>query len=672
MFGLLLVAGLLLRWVQLDFLPLHHDESIHAMFGQYFYDFPEIQYYKYDPEYHGPTFYMLLRAMYVIFGASDFSARFPIAVLGSLLMLVPLVFRRYLAPVTTLFVTAFIALSPTLVYWSRFAREDYLIFLGMFLALYGATLAKPAARTWLVATGIAINWATKANVFVFLAILVGYLVFEFAYNRIVLKRNESLAGDMLRNMERYWVEAIAGIAGAAYLFCYLITSGFRHMEAIGYALGLRGLNFLFLKPFHAGDSRWLAQWQDAMRHDVLLYWYDKHATERITGPFNFHLYQLTWYELLFMALFALQIGIFIWRSGTLTKMVAGILWGIGIALFCYYHFLDAQITEIGIWKAFKLKGNLDLLGLFLLAPYAVLVTCHHLWRRERALAFFGYFFTASLFTYSYLGEKVPWLSSYPLLAGYAYFALYFQDAWNELPLRNWRNFPVRYVLLAIGAGSFILGILFAAEDVLRANASWFVVGLALPGLALMDSYRAFLGTCNLRALAMILLCVFNLRVAVMTSFPPKDKELGYISQVHTTIEFRDLALMIRENIEKQVFGFRPFVHVTGEASWPITWYFRGLPEYKFDALDMSKRDQYAYIFDTWKDDDTVPEGFVSRRVNLRGWWVPDFSQMTLKKFLNYSVNLEPWSGTGYTYVRLLTNRKLLPPLGAQRAAGASQ
>lgn len=660
-FFLVLIAGLMLRWSHLDYLPLHHDESIHAMFGQYFYDFPEIQFYKYDPEYHGPTLYMLLRPVYAMLGSSDWSARSPIALLGSLSILVPILFRRFLRPVTVLLLTAAVALSPSLVYWSRFVREDYIIFLGMFLILYGAVLAKPGARAFFILTGIAVNWATKANVFVFLGILVGYVVFEAFFNRVVLREKRTLAGSMAENISRYRIQFVAGVLSFAFVFSYLITSGYRHLEGIRDGLGLRGIQYMFLKPFHSGDADWMSRWADAMRHDVLLYWIDKHNIERIQGPFNFHLYELAWYELIFLCIFLAHLGFFYYRAGRLIKIAASVTGLIGVSAICYYLFTPGDpVSEGAFWRFFKLKDVYDLAGLFILFPHAIFVTCHHLHRREKALAFFGYYFTATLFSYSYLGEKVPWLTSYPLIAGYIYLALYFEDVWREMPLRNWREFPIRYVLIGIGTLAFILGLLFSMEDGMAKNAPFFLAGLVLPGIALADIYLPFLGTCNLRVLSLLLLFVFNARLAIMTSFPSREKELGYISQVHTTTEFRDLALLIRSNIENHVFGSRPYIHVTGEASWPVTWYFKGLPEYRFDALPADKKG-YAYIFDTWKDEDQpVPEGFIARRINLRGWWVPEFPQMSLKKFLNYSINLEPWSGIGYTYVRLLTSKKILP------------
>jgi predicted membrane-bound mannosyltransferase len=48
-YSALVLVGLFLRWFQLDDRPVFHDESLHAMYGLYFYDAPEVHYYQYNP-----------------------------------------------------------------------------------------------------------------------------------------------------------------------------------------------------------------------------------------------------------------------------------------------------------------------------------------------------------------------------------------------------------------------------------------------------------------------------------------------------------------------------------------------------------------------------------------------------------------------------------------------
>jgi len=130
-FGLFIAIGIILRWTMLDMRPYHHDESLHGMYGRYFYDFPNSNYYKYDPMLHGPMLYNCMRFIYAMFGDSLWAARTPVCVMGTLFMFVPFLYRAHLKRSTVLILTAAVALSPTLIYWSRFLREDFWVVSGM-------------------------------------------------------------------------------------------------------------------------------------------------------------------------------------------------------------------------------------------------------------------------------------------------------------------------------------------------------------------------------------------------------------------------------------------------------------------------------------------------------------------------------------------------------------
>ena len=699
LFILLVVAGVLLRWVGLGDRPLHHDESIHAMFGLYFFDFPEQNYYHYNPEYHGPTIYMLYRLVYNFFGAHDWSARAPMALLGSLAMFAPYVFRKYLSAISVLGLTAAIAVSPTLVFWSRFAREDPYVLLGMYLVLYGALLVKSPYKVIVVLLGVTINYMTKANVFVFLALMIGYMLYE-AIVMLALKDalvdessdNSGLFGRMTRQLKLHPAHSVFALLMSVTLFSYVITSGFRFKSKFlpdeGAALALtRGLANLF------GAESYLATILDGLGRASFLFWLGKHNQERIAGPFLFHIYELSWYELCFMLAVLLQAALFYYRSSSAVRFIAALAGLISLAIA-----LPTALGELKDWPflawiaaTFKLKDPafLEFLGLGFILSHALLLPTVHLLRRERGLAFFGYFFMANLFTYSYLGEKVPWLSTYPLVAGLIYLTLYFQDYVSRYPLTNWRSVRFSDGLIWSASFAMFLGILFFVEsNMLAARADgervmaiqWMVIGLVMFLTGLAGNYFKLFGSFNLRNAAFCCVLLFNLRIALIVNFfTDGERELGYISQVHTTKQFRDVARDIRSAIESERYGYRPQVYVTGEPTWPVTWYFRGMSEYKFSVSTDGTPDEsflkthpdflkqnFGYVLDTWDDAKPVPDGFVSRKLNLRGWWVPDFGQMTLYKFLNNSLNLRPWSATGYSYTRLLVNKSLLPdPLNSK-------
>jgi predicted membrane-bound mannosyltransferase len=157
-YATIIVVGLILRWTLLDMRPYHHDESLHGMYGRYFYDFPNANFYKYDPMLHGPMLYNSMRFIYAMFGDSLWAARTPVCLMGSLFMLVPYLYRKHLKSATTLILTGVIAFSPTMVYWSRFLREDYWVISGMLFVLFGFTLAPRAWKPFLVGLGITIQW----------------------------------------------------------------------------------------------------------------------------------------------------------------------------------------------------------------------------------------------------------------------------------------------------------------------------------------------------------------------------------------------------------------------------------------------------------------------------------------------------------------------------------
>jgi hypothetical protein len=148
-----------------------------------------------------------------------------------------------------------------------------------------------------------------------------------------------------------------------------------------------------------------------------------------------------------------------------------------------------------------------------------------------------------------------------------------------------------------------------------------------------------------------------LRATIQTNFLYAGKETEYLSQVHTTYEIADFAKKVVDEVLFERNAYKPKVLVAGEGTWPLTWYFRHLPnEYRFSATPEEKKN-FTYIVQDFKETPTpgdVPEGYYSRTVNLRGWWVPDFTQMTLRKFLRFSINHYPWNASGFTYATVLT------------------
>lgn len=764
-YALIIVAGIALRWAELDVRPYHHDESQHAMFGKYFYDFPDIQFYKYDPMMHAPLLYNFLRLVYTALGNTLWSARVPIAMLGTLFLFAPLLFRKYFSSSALLILTAAISLSSSMVYWSRFVIHDYFVIFAMLVTLYGVIAARSEQKSFFVLLGITLQFCIKANVFVTLAMLLGYLVYElvvnyfnqpesvhfkpkflkFLSNNIILfiivaplltialhigigqldpgnqlwaaamrfsqnkllfiplnlavyflifcliffasdSRNNYFKSTYL-NLRNYWPQLLVSLAVSCLVFCYIFSSGFRNNKGI----------------------------LDGLFRTSIPYWLNQHDIERIKGPFLFNFYMFSWYEFAFLAFFIIQLYYFYKNAPKIAKLAG--LCTLGLALVLSFVTLmyispDANgnwgnLEDIGgkniaelkgltnkamthFVHFFKLKDCLDVIGLILLLIHPLIVTTTHILRGERILAFWGYLFTASFFTYSFLGEKVPWLSVYPLIPGFVYLTLYFDDYFKHKPLVNNKDFPVstvfKYVsLVMLGLTVFfVLETIFSISAILTSfdvskffkfftkeslganfklvwTAVWenlllLTLGLLLYFLHFTNRWTKVLGTVNLKNLTFLLVSLFCLRGAILTNFVYGGSETEFISQVHTTKEFHELAVRLKK---ESLTNIRPGAFKIlgdGDPVWPLTWYMVGANDFKFIASAEERKD-FDIIIQTYDDNPkNVPEGFEKRKITLRGWWVPNYNEMSLRKYLNTAVNHIPWSTSGFTYAWLFINK----------------
>ncbi len=175
-YAALLTAAVALRLWDLGAGALHHDESIHAKFS---WDLVRGNY-THDPVFHGPLYYHVQGLVFLIFGASDYTARLSAALFGIALSALPLLFRRRLGTVGTIAAVAFIAFSPTIVYYSRFFRED--IYMATFTMLSAVALWRyidGGRDRWLVVFALAItgSFATKEATYLSVAILLLFLDF---------------------------------------------------------------------------------------------------------------------------------------------------------------------------------------------------------------------------------------------------------------------------------------------------------------------------------------------------------------------------------------------------------------------------------------------------------------------------------------------------------------
>jgi uncharacterized protein (TIGR03663 family) len=139
-FIIILLLGIMVRILFPELKLFHHDEAIHAWFT---YDLITKGTYLYDPMYHGPLLYYLTGAAFLLFKDSDTIARFLPGLFGA--AIIPLFWilyrERWLTRNHALVGALFFAISPSMVYFSRFLRHDifqlfFTVLLLVFLLMY--------------------------------------------------------------------------------------------------------------------------------------------------------------------------------------------------------------------------------------------------------------------------------------------------------------------------------------------------------------------------------------------------------------------------------------------------------------------------------------------------------------------------------------------------------
>jgi uncharacterized protein (TIGR03663 family) len=127
----LLVILLLLHCFNLGVRPPHHDEAVNGWFVD---GLMNRGFYIYDPQnYHGPLYFYFLAAFEKLFGRDVVVMRWTTVVLGWMVTCTPFLFRRWLTSRGAWIAAFFLAVSPAMVFFSRYAIHE----MGFALACIG-------------------------------------------------------------------------------------------------------------------------------------------------------------------------------------------------------------------------------------------------------------------------------------------------------------------------------------------------------------------------------------------------------------------------------------------------------------------------------------------------------------------------------------------------------
>ena len=183
LFVIIVVLMAVSRLYNLGTRALSHDESLHAYYSWLF---SIGQGYQHNPTTHGPLQFHLLALTYLLFGDSDFTARLPHAFASILTVVLLWNWRRYLGRAGMLIAAGLVLISPYMLYYGRYARNEAFVALLGVLTLYVILRHLETGKKRyliLLTVATALHFTVKETAFIYTAQALLFLTF-YLVNRV--------------------------------------------------------------------------------------------------------------------------------------------------------------------------------------------------------------------------------------------------------------------------------------------------------------------------------------------------------------------------------------------------------------------------------------------------------------------------------------------------------
>ncbi|PKN90221.1 MAG: hypothetical protein CVU45_03690, partial [Chloroflexi bacterium HGW-Chloroflexi-7] len=178
--AVIILLTVLSRFYMVGVRSMAHDEVNHVVPS---YDLYLGKGYSHDPVTHGPMQFHLLAASYALFGDSDFSSRIPAALFSiATVVFVLLAWKRYLGRIGALLAGVFFLISPFMLFYGRYVRNEAFVGLFSVILLYAVLyyMEKGKYNTlYLYSAVLALYFCTKETSFIFTAEILIFLAFAF-------------------------------------------------------------------------------------------------------------------------------------------------------------------------------------------------------------------------------------------------------------------------------------------------------------------------------------------------------------------------------------------------------------------------------------------------------------------------------------------------------------
>ena len=164
------IVALALRLWELTGRTMHYDEAIHLYYS---WRLANLEGFVHSPWMHGPFQIELVALFLHLFGDTDFAARLAYALFGTVLVVLPFFLRDHLGRAGAMLTGMMLAISPSLLYFSRFGRNDIImavLTVSLFALLWQYTRNPRNRYLYLASAILAIAFATKETAYIISAI----------------------------------------------------------------------------------------------------------------------------------------------------------------------------------------------------------------------------------------------------------------------------------------------------------------------------------------------------------------------------------------------------------------------------------------------------------------------------------------------------------------------
>jgi uncharacterized protein (TIGR03663 family) len=667
---LLIAIGGAMRFWDLGSRAMHHDESLHAYFSWLFYDGRG---YQHNPLMHGPFQFHGTALIYFLFGDSDYTARVLPAMFGTALIGLPYFLRGHLGRWGALVATAFLAFSPLLLYFSRFARNDiYIAFwtLLMVVLMWRYISERKNAYLYGLAAVLALAFATKETVFLIVAIFGSFWFIVWAeelVRRWLGSRRERLASEGQEALGRpHFRLSLPGLSAPGVLFLMLFTLTLPQWAALlsiiqdwfGLTLANPADNWQF-GPVGApvGDGAFVV----ATITVLLLF-----AVSALLG--------VMWNLRVWLIAALIFYGVFVLLYSTVFTHLAGVGSGMWQSLGYWLAQHDVRRGDQPSYYYLVIVPLYEFLPL----TFAFLGLLYYAFRRAELFTWFLIYWTVMAFVgFSLAGEKMPWLSLNMALPVILLGARFLGQVVERIPWQAvWRNKGWLLVLLVPLLLMVLNGVIGwgSGDEGKLGNAGRFLLILLAGGTV---AALWFLGSRLGRSVALPILAVaivpvlalFTVRSGWVATYRNGDvpKEILVYTQTSPDIP------QIRDEINRiatmtgQGTSLKIYIDPHSGFQWPWAWYLRDYTNVSYPAFPLRSEPDAAVVI-AHANNRGITEQVMGNyspgiQVRLRWWFPESYRGLTPKKLAQGVVDRDFW-GEVWDY---FTFRKLDQPLGSEDA-----